>query len=121
MSVSQKIAEFVVNTDIDSLDARAIENAKRAFLDSLGVMIAGSKTDTSDSYLGYLKAIETKGAYKVQLGSICIDLPILEAAGLYAIWLHALDYDDTGAFSQGHPSSTVFPVIFTLLSNEEVS
>lgn len=120
-SVSEIIAEFTLNTTFESIGKGAVTNVKRAFLDSLGVMIAGSVTETSKAYLRYLRTVGALGPVGIELGEISVNLPILDATALFAIWLHALDYDDTGAFSQGHPSSTIFPVVYALRCRDSIS
>lgn len=121
INIAEEIANFIIQTNFDSLSEQAITNVKRSYLDSLGVMIAGSNTDTVKSYLKFLLSNGHTGNSNVSIGDINVNLNILDATSLYGIMLHALDYDDTGAFSQGHPSSTVFPVIHSLSTHYNIT
>ena len=48
--LSSKLAEFTVGFDLDSVPAKALENAKVAILDSLGCCDFGNQTgDRNDS------------------------------------------------------------------------
>lgn len=119
MQPVEQIADFVISTEYKDLSEKSIETIKRCFLDSLGVMIAGAGTDIHK----VLESYSTKYLGKGTIGIPNTSLSLLpqDAAFYFGVLLHALDYDDTGAFTQGHPSAPVFPVIYTLINSEAIS
>jgi 2-methylcitrate dehydratase PrpD len=111
-NIVKNIAQFIVNTNADSISESAITTAKRAMLDSLGVTLAGNETETGVKLHHFAGSFLGKGEVNV-LGSD-EKLSCADAAFITGSIMHVLDYDDTGAFSQGHPSASVFPIIFSL-------
>src|SRR5690606_40734953 len=85
INIAEEIANFIIQTNFDSLSEQAITNAKRSYLDSLGVMIAGSNTDTVKSYLKFLLSNGHTGNSNVSIGDINVNLNILDATSLYGI------------------------------------
>nr|NIO12162.1 MmgE/PrpD family protein [Deltaproteobacteria bacterium] len=47
MNYTQNVAEFVALTAFESIPPAAIEETKRALLDCLGVMLAGSREESA--------------------------------------------------------------------------
>ncbi|MFH1087606.1 MAG: MmgE/PrpD family protein, partial [Chloroflexota bacterium] len=107
---------FVVETDYDRMPPEAVNAAKRAMLDTIGVTLAGS-AEPQGRIVARLAARSgckpVAGIIGGKLRVSCADAALANGtAG------HALDYDDTGAGSQGHPSVPVMPAAFAL--GEEV-
>ena len=102
MGVTAQIAEFIVKSRWEDLPAATIEAAKRAILDSVGVMLAGSVEPPARIVQ---RLAEAEGG--APLASI-LGTPIRTGA----VWAalangtagHALDFDDTNFAMMGHPS-----------------
>src|SRR3989304_2109110 len=88
------IAEYVHDSSCDHLPPLALANAKLSFLDTLGVMLAGSQHQAGRIIAEYVKASDARGA------STVIGRPIMTSPELAAlatgVMAHALDYDDHG-------------------------
>ncbi|MBI3625535.1 MAG: MmgE/PrpD family protein [Candidatus Rokubacteria bacterium] len=106
MGATVRLAEFVVKTRWEELPPAAIDAAKRAILDSVGVILAGS--GEPPARLLQRIAEEEGGA------PLCTVLGTQLRTG--AVWAalangtagHALDFDDTNFALLGHPSVPVF-------------
>ena len=49
MGTTEKLAQFIVETGYESIPPEAVHAAKRAMIDTFGVMLAGSKEPASKS------------------------------------------------------------------------
>jgi 2-methylcitrate dehydratase PrpD len=120
--VTEKIANFISETDYRKIPREAFEIAKRAVLDYMGVAIAGSN-ETGVKII--CEMVEQMGATP-EAGIICKGLG--SSADL-AAWAngtmgHALDYDDTVATSAHynmHPSVGILPAVLALGEKYQVS
>lgn len=109
---AKNLAHSIIDTQADSIPEAAITTVKRVILDSLGVTLAGRETDVGVKLQGFARNFLGIGDVRVPGGDdmfSCVDATLITGS-----IMHALDYDDMGAFSQGHPSASVFPVIFSL-------
>jgi len=106
------LAKFIVQTDKSDIPGVVYEHAKVAFLDWLGVTMAGKdeplvlKLINLSEILGGEKQATVIG-HKIKKNLTLATL-INGAAS------HALDYDDTSRSFLGHPSVTLFPSLLTL-------
>jgi len=112
MQSTKKLARFIVETDYESIPQDAVEIAKAAMLDCLGVTLAGSRELTGKLMIQFVKSLggEPKGG--VVGGGFYTSFP--NAALANGTIAHALDYDDMSQALGGHPSVVLFPVILTL-------
>jgi 2-methylcitrate dehydratase PrpD len=108
----KKIAEFVVKTNFSALPSSAVSVAKRAIFDTLGVALAGSVEPPCKIITGFVKKMGCKPTCGVIAGKMRTSAP--NAALANGIMAHVLDYDDTGAGTQGHPSVPIFPAVMAL-------
>ncbi|MBI4240942.1 MAG: MmgE/PrpD family protein, partial [Candidatus Rokubacteria bacterium] len=102
MGATAQIAEFIVKSRWEEVPPAAVEAAKRAILDSVGVILAGSMEPPA-------RIIQrlAEGEGGVPLATI-LGTPIRTGA----VWAalangvagHALDFDDTNFAMMGHPS-----------------
>ena len=112
MEVVKKIAEFVVKTNFEALPQEAVTAVKKAFLDTLGVALAGSIEPASKIITAFVKKLGGNPTCGVIAGKIRTSAP--NAALANGVIAHVLDYDDTGAGAQGHPSVPLFPTVLAL-------
>ena len=92
-SLTLEIAQFAGGVSYQSIPANVIQRAKDAVVDGLGVMLAGSKSDSANIVERYLDEIGVSGKATVVGGSMMLPAPFAALAN--GISGHALDYDDT--------------------------
>jgi 2-methylcitrate dehydratase PrpD len=99
------IAEFVTKSRWEDCPAEAVETARRAILDCLGVMLAGSVEPAARIVADVARAeggspLATVVGTPLRTGTVWAALANGTAA-------HALDFDDTNFAMMGHPSAPV--------------
>jgi 2-methylcitrate dehydratase PrpD len=110
------IAEFVVKNRWEDCPAEAVDAARRAILDTLGVMLAGS-VEAPARIVQKIAAAEGGAPLATVIGA---------GARTGAVWAalangtaaHALDFDDTNFSMMGHPSA---PVLAAALAAGELA
>ena len=112
METVKKIAAFIEETRYESLPEDVVSTVKNALLDTLGVAIAGSVEPAGKIITGFVTKMGGNPVASVIGGKFCTSSPLAALAN--GTMGHALDYDDTGAGSQGHPSAPMLPAIFAL-------
>jgi len=109
MSVTERMAEFIVETKWADFPALVIERAKKAALDTVGVTLAGV-----DEPVGRIVADFARKMGGAPEASI-IGSGARAAAPLAALvngaMGHALDFDDSSYLLSGHPSVVVLPAV----------
>ncbi len=115
MSFSERIADFVANTNYNRIPQKAISIAKKAILDWIGVTIAGSKElgpkILSDQVRRTMATEES--------GVIC---GRFKTSAELSAWVngtsgHCLDYDDTFPNQVGynfHPTVPILPAVLSM-------
>ncbi len=116
MGATTRLAEFIVKSRREDFPPAALDAAKRAILDSIGVMLAGS-AEPSARALHRIIAVEGGIPLCTVLGT-----PI-RTGGVWAALAngvagHALDFDDTNFVMMGHPS---VPVLSAALAAGELA
>jgi 2-methylcitrate dehydratase PrpD len=92
-SVSENFARFVTEIALDRIPPAASATAKLVFLDTIGVALAASASDTGPMAIGLARALEGKPESQVIGASFRASAPnAVLANGTLA---HALDYDET--------------------------
>src|SRR5229473_8409801 len=114
MSAIARIAEFVVKTRLDEIPREAIACVRRAALDSLGVMLAGS-TEPVASIVREVARAEGGLPLCTVVGTSLRTSPTWAALANGAAG-HAHDFDDTNFALLGHPS---VPLLSTALAAAE--
>ena len=112
MNIVKKLATFIGETQYDKLPQEMVFEVKRALLDTIGVTIAGSLEPAGKIITGFVGKMGGKPAASVIGCKFRTSLPLAALAN--GTMGHALDYDDTGAGCQGHPSVAIFPAILAL-------
>ena len=116
MNATALLAEFVTKSRLEDCPEAAREAARRAILDCLGVMLAGS-TEPAAQILQQLAAAEGGAPLATVVGT---------GRRTGAVWAalcngtaaHALDFDDTNFALMGHPSA---PVLAAALAAGELA
>ena len=116
MGATARLAEFIVKSRWEELPAAAIERAKRAILDSVGVMLAGSVEPPAHIVQRLAEAeggapLCTVAGTRLRTGGVWAALANGTAG-------HALDFDDTNFAMLGHPS---VPVLAAALAAGELA
>lgn len=107
MSTAAAIARWVQRLRFDDLPADVVQVGRRAFLDTLGVILAGVREPVTRTVHALL--VE-EGAHPVasQLGTT-FRTSMAGAALVNGASSHALDYDDVNLSLLGHPSAVLVP------------
>ena len=116
MRATSTIAEFVAKSRWTDCPAEAVDAARRAILDCLGVMLAGSIEPAARIVTGIARAeggapLATVVGASLRTGAVWAALANGTAA-------HALDFDDTNFAMMGHPSA---PVLSAALAAGELA
>lgn len=116
MAATARIAEFIVKSRWEDASPTAIETAKRAILDSVGVMLAGSVEPPARIVQRIAEAeggapLATVLGTRIRTGGVWAAL----ANGIAG---HALDFDDTNFAILGHPS---VPILAAALAAGELA
>ena len=109
MSITNRVARWIIQTELETLSAIVVEKAKKSILDTLGVAIAGVNTDVSGVISAYLETLG--GNPQSRVWGTAIKTSIQLAALANGTIGHALDYDDTSHSYIGHPSISVLPAV----------
>ena len=116
MRATSHLAEFVTKSRWEDCPAEAVEAARRAILDCLGVMLAGSVEPAARLVTDVARAeggspLATVVGTPLRTGAVWAALANGTAA-------HALDFDDTNFAMMGHPSA---PVLAAALAGGELT
>lgn len=106
-TVSENIANFVVDLEWDDIPVEAKEYAKLLFTDAIGVGLTCHRAN-------HVKALreavtDMKGASESTLWGTRRKVPACFAALVNASMVHGVDFDDTHVAAVVHPSSCVVP------------
>lgn len=104
--VTDLLARFVSATDLSSMSAKTLVDAKMHILDVLGVALAGVSTDVAAIALDYCRGLGT--STEASIWGTQAKASVSSAAFANGLLAHALDYDDWDAFIHvGHPTSMI--------------
>ena len=112
MEATRKVAEFVVKATFKDIPREAVAFAKQAFLDCVGVTLAGSISLPAKIIIGLVK--ENGGHPKAAVVGGGFKTSSPEAALVNGTSAHVLDYDDTNSSVAGHPSAFLVPPVLAL-------
>jgi 2-methylcitrate dehydratase PrpD len=110
MSLLEQIAEKIVAIRYEALPHEAVEWAKAAILDTVGVTLAGAGEECARIVERTLAAGGAQGDCLI-FGSDRRTGP-LDAALINGTAAHALDFDDVSNSLGGHPSAPILPALF---------
>jgi len=119
IAMTEKLANFIVNTETQKIPDEIFDHAKIAFMDWLSVCIAGN----DDPLVKKLITFSDMMGGNAQATLICdgSQRNIYDTALINGAASHALDYDDTLVSFLGHPSVTVFPSVLALCEWKKMS
>ena len=116
--LTEIIASFVANTPSSDIPQEAIDKAKKGITDTVGVILAGTKSDVIKPLLRYVERSRSLGSTPV-LGTGIKTTP--ETAALVTGTLgHALDYDDEIHLIPGHPSAVLIAALSSAINSKPV-
>ena len=110
MNYTKKVAEFVSQTRLESIPPAALEEAKRALLDCVGVMLAGSEEESA-RICAKLAKEDSSNQESTVIGQ-GFKSSTLMAAFSNGTAGHALDFDHS--FIMGQPSAGLIPAVLAL-------
>ena len=108
--LSDTIADFVVGFDPKSLPPLAVERARLAFIDTLAVMLAGSREEGSEIVCEMVR--QEGGAPKVSVVGQSFRTSPQLAALANGVAAHIMDYDMSSIL--GQPTSPIIPALLPL-------
>jgi 2-methylcitrate dehydratase PrpD len=108
--IRQLLAEFVVGFDLTTAPSEVIDRARIGFIDTIGVMLAGSRQDVAQIACEMVK-LEGSAPSASVVGQSFRASPQL-AALANGVAAHAMDYDFT--YVSGQAVSAVIPAILPL-------
>ena len=112
MTVTEKLARFIIETNLEKVPPEIATIVKKAILDTLGVALAGSREPGGTAVTALVKKLGGKRVAGVIGGKIRTSS--LLAALANGTIAHVLDYDDVNEPHQGHPSTVLMPVVLGL-------
>ena len=111
MDVTAKIARFVVDAKYETIPSKAIENAKIAVRDCLGVALAGSKEE--DAKICAEIARQENAKEEATVIGQRFRSSALQAAFANGTAAHAMDFDHSFTL-MGQPTAPIIPAVFAL-------
>jgi 2-methylcitrate dehydratase PrpD len=112
MEATKILADFIVKSNFDEIPREGVNLAKQAFLDCVGVTLAGSISPQARIVIEMVRENGGQPKAVVMGGGFRTSSP--EAALANGNSAHALDYDDTNSLVMGHPSVFLVPTILAL-------
>ncbi len=112
--LTEKLADFIVETDYTNIPHAAIDIAKKAILDCVGCAVGGSREPAAQ--IGHQLARQIAGTQEAGVIGHGFRTSAEMAAWLNGIASHSLDFDDilaTGDYNF-HPSIPIVPAILAL-------
>ena len=112
-SIIEQLSFYIVQSPGRIIEPSTIDKVKIAFIDTIASGVAG----LSEPVVDILRANVTKSDIFPQgwlIGSGIVNAMPDELALINATICHAVDFDDTGASTQSHPSALLFPVLMSL-------
>jgi len=100
MGLTAELAHFVTETEVGQIPLEALEGARDALIDSIGVAVAGTGDEVSQIALKSAGA----GVQQAIVWGTSVRTSCADAAFVNGVSGHALDYDDSLPSLRGHPS-----------------
>ena len=105
MSITEHIAEFIASFDLKTAPAELLPRVREAFLDSFGVMLAGSREQSAQITARWVQSQESAGQCTV-IATPDVRTSPANAALANGVAAHTLDYDHFG-----HQSAVMVPCV----------
>lgn len=110
--LTQKLAEFIINTKVSEVPQEALDGARDALIDTIGCGLAGTLEEACGILVRFLRA--QGGNAQATVWGIGFATTASDAAFANGLASHALDYDDTQSNLRGHPSAALIPAILAV-------
>jgi len=118
MTLAKQLAARIVGTTYAQLSMSALRYAKSAFIDTIGVGVAGSAESAAQIARRVLGP--AAGGASLIWGTSC-RTGSLDSAFLNGISANVLDFDDCNDSLGGHPSSPILPALIGLAQERQAS
>ncbi len=112
MDVAREFARTIISAKYENIPPKVVEITKRAILDTLGCICAGSTAAGIRETVELVK--ETGGRQESSIIAHGVRVPAFAAAFANGSMCHALHYDDVHDASAGHPSAMTAPGAFAV-------
>ena len=112
MQVTERLARYAIETSYKSFPKEVVHQAKRCFLDLLGVALGGAKQPLTRILMKTVK--DFGGRPQATILGHGLKTNVMNAALVNGAMAHALDYDDTHSGSLGHPSAPLIPAVLAV-------
>jgi len=112
MDVTRRLVDLVAGTPSEAIGEAARVRAKGAFLDTLGVSLAGYDQEGPRMVAGMV--LEQGGREEATVIGAGFRAPAVAAALANGTAAHALDYDDVTVNMRGHPSVALVPALLAV-------
>ncbi len=116
MGVTAELAEFIVKTEYDGIASDAVQEAKRAIRDYVGVAIYGSQHEIGAKMHRFISQMEDGNGSTLIGHGVSSPSGAALANGTFG---HAIDYDDTFESIVLHPTSPIFPAALAMTEHAE--
>lgn len=113
MRVTERLAHCITTTNYEDLSEDSLLEAKKCFLDGIGVMLAGSRHEVTKVLRDYTAQIGGEVQATV-FGTDSIKSSVVNSALINGAACHVLDFDDTHKMLGGHPTAVILPTVVTL-------
>jgi 2-methylcitrate dehydratase PrpD len=110
MTILADAAEFTRSAACRNIPEEVIEISKRALIDFLGLVLAGSREPVSRIVQSYVGSQATIPESKVFGTNLCVSQNLAALAN--GVAGHSLDFDDVSWSTIGHPTVTIAPAVF---------
>jgi 2-methylcitrate dehydratase PrpD len=106
-----KLSRFVINSRYDAIPAKALDTAKLAIMDCLGVAVAGAREESAQ--ISGRLAREERAKEESTIYGQRFKSSVLQAAFVNGTAAHAHDFDHSFVVG-GQPTSPIIPAVFAL-------
>lgn len=118
-SVIERLAAYASAESFAKLPQDTVRAARRAILDTIGVMLAGAREDTAVRARALIA--HRRRHEEATVAGTALHTSMEDAALVNGVAAHALDYDDVQASLSGHPSVPVLPAALALAEHRQAS
>ena len=118
-SVIEQLASYASQESFAKLPEATVHAARRAILDTLGVMVAGAPEDTAVRARTLIEHRRTSD--EATVAGTALRASMEDAALVNGVAAHALDYDDVQGSLSGHPSVPVLPPALAFAERQRAS
>jgi 2-methylcitrate dehydratase PrpD len=112
MNASQELGRWIAETPAAAIPTAARVATRRAFLDTLGVLVAGCDEEAPRVVASWIRG--QGGTLEASVIGHSLATTAADAALVNGTSAHALDWDDVSVSLRGHPSVPLVPAILAL-------